>query len=419
VFENHGIFQQIHNQYKFGISVFKNDGSTANVVGKYQQGNVDVLRNFDQEAIEIPKAVLKLYSPEARLFPYIESERKLEVIESLIRNPPLGDKSASDWYMEPYQGIRRTSDSDRFVEESEAEYPVYGGSNIYQYSYTPDFISDIEPPQFWSVEEETDPVRSAKQRMREKTVRDLKSAIYAEFDGTGSQKSYVNGLLEEQRGRPLTEKDVLLDCTDYRIVLRDITNSTNERTLIATVVPIGIVCHNTLRTIRNYQIKPFEEGLQEYPLHDFYQNIFSDAELFVGLGLINSLPFDYLLRTKVDTHVVTYKFKESQVPHLSDGDDYFHYISSRAACLNCYGEPFAEMRERLGGIEPATDEQTRRRLQAEIDAAAFHAYGLDREETRFMLNDFHRVQTPRIMDEAYFSAVFEKYDELAETGPRS
>jgi hypothetical protein len=227
----------------------------------------------------------------------------------------------------------------------------------------------------------------------------------------------VNELLEEHRGKPLTEADVLLDCTEYRIVLRDITNATNERTLISAVIPPGVVCHNTLRTIRNYKIEPYENGLNDEYLHNFYQRVFTDEELFVGLGLINSLPFDYLLRTKVDTHVVTYKFKESQVPHLTEGDEWFHYISERAARLNCYGEEFSEMRERLGRIDPATEQAERRELQAEIDAAAFQAYGLERRDVQFVLNDFHRVENPRIMTEEYFDTVFEKFDVLAEEGP--
>ena len=75
------------------------------------------------------------------------------------------------------------------------------------------------------------------------------------------------------------------------------------------------------------------------------------------------------------------------------------------------------MRERLGGLEPATETAERRRLQAQVDAAAFHAYGLDREQMAFVLEDFHRVQNPRVMDEDYFDSVLEYYDELAEAGP--
>lgn len=75
------------------------------------------------------------------------------------------------------------------------------------------------------------------------------------------------------------------------------------------------------------------------------------------------------------------------------------------------------MRERLGGIDPVSEMDERRRQPAEIDAGAFHVSGLDREETNFVLDDVHRVWNPRMMDEVYFEMVAEKYDELAETGP--
>jgi hypothetical protein len=123
------------------------------------------------------------------------------------------------------------------------------------------------------------------------------------------------------------------------------------------------------------------------------------------------------MRTKVETHIIKRELLESQLPRLTDGDDWFHYIAERAAQLNCYGEKFKEIRDRLGGIEPATEEQERRDLQAEIDAAAFHTYGLERSDVRFVLNDFHRVESPNLMDEMYFDLVLEKYDLLAQKGP--
>ena len=41
------------------------------------------------------------------------------------------------------------------------------------------------------------------------------------------------------------------------------------------------------------------------------------------------------------------------------------------------------------------------------------AYDLDRDQTAFVLEDFHRVRNPRLMDEAYFEMVLGKYDHLA------
>jgi hypothetical protein len=195
------------------------------------------------------------------------------------------------------------------------------------------------------------------------------------------------------------------------LVYRDIARASDERTIIASVIPPGTVCHNTLHTIRPYDFDPQKEDLVENPLHSVYERVFTNKELFTAAGLINSIPFDFLMRTKVDTHIVMYKFEESQVPRLTEGDEWFSYIWQRAARLNCYGDEFAEMRERLGGIEPATDEEERREIQAEMDAAAFHAYELDHDQTTFVLDDFHRVQNPRIMDDDYFELVLEKYEQ--------
>jgi hypothetical protein len=245
---------------------------------------------------------------------------------------------------------------------------------------------DIEPPEFWSVDEDSNPEKSAKYRVREKNLRKLKRGLYDAFDGSGSQIGFVNNLLEKHRGEELSEQDVLLDCTEHRIVFRDVARASDERTIIASVIPPGTVCTNTLHTIRPYEINPTEEDLQHSPVHSAYDRVFTDKSLFVALGLINSIAFDYLMRTKVDTHIVMYKFEESQVPRLTEGDEWFDHIWTRAAKLNCYGEEFAEMRDRLD-LEPVTAPDKRERLQAELDAGAFHAYGLDRDQVEFILDD--------------------------------
>jgi len=410
-FMNHGIFDNIDNRYKFTVLTFENRGHTEDIRSLYREGDADVLRDLDEDAFVTPREVLEQYSPEARIFPLLKSEKESEVLSRIIEHSPIGEQRDDKWYANPYRELDRTNDTDRFVEsESKGEYPVLGGKNVYQFVHDSTYF-DISDPEFWSVERP--PEKSAKHRVREKNLRKLKRAVYDAFDGTGSQVGFVDDLLEEHRGEPLSEEDVLLDCTEYRIVYRDITSATNERTIIASVIPDGIVCHNKLHTIRPYEIQPTKEDLGESTLHSAYERVFTDSELFAAVGLINSIPFDFLLKTKIDTTVVMYKFTESQVPRLTEGDEWFDYISTRAARLNCYGEEFAEMRERLGGIEPATEMDERREVQAELDAAAFHAYGLGREQTAFVLDDFHRVQDPRLMDEDYFETVLAKYDTLA------
>lgn len=426
-FENRGIFDGVDSRYRFGIVTFQNSGETTEINGIFSETSVDVIQDFPERTAVIPCELLQNYSPKATIFPQISVNRErnpdvdpqyaVEVLKKMIVYPSLDDEIDGKWRAISHRELDRSYDSDRFVESAEkGDYPVYGGKNIYQYVYDDRYL-DVAPPELWSVDEETDKETSAKARIREKEIRNLKTALYNSLDGSGSQIQFVNDILKEKRGEELSAEDVLLDCNKPRIVFRDITHATNEKTFVSAVIPSGVVCHSKLRTLRPHTVQADEDDLTSYPLHDVYKQLFTPKELFVALGLLNSIPFDHLMKTKIYTTLVEYKFAESQIPRLTSGDDWFHYISDRAARLNCYGDEFAEMRERLGGIDPATDPQERKRLQAEIDAAAFHAYGLDREETRFVLDDFHRVRDPRMMTEAYFDLVAEKYDDLAGAGP--
>jgi hypothetical protein len=415
-FENHGIFKDIDSRYNFGITVFKNSGSTEKLRGIFSQKNTNILSEIDEEALEIPRRVLEQYSPEARIFPMVNSQMEVNVLNTILKHDPISESVDGSWYAEPYRELDRTQDSDRFIQSPEhGDYPVLGGSNIFQYNYDPTHMDSIDPISFWSVEEQFNPEKSAKKRIRERNYPALKRKLYEEFDGKGTQKAFVNQLLESKRGRPLSEEDVLLDCSEYRIVYRDIARSADERTMISAVIPKEWVCHNKLHTIRPYEISLDSEAeLEEFPLHNAYSRIFTDEELFALLGMLNSIPFDFLMRTKIDTTVVMYKFEESQVPHLTEGDEWFNFISTRAAKLNCYGEPFSDLRERLGGISPITDHEKRIQVRSEIDAAAFHAYGLSLEEAQFILDDFQTVTNPRIMDDEYFNRVLREYEQLAD-----
>ncbi|MGQ3414243.1 Eco57I restriction-modification methylase domain-containing protein [Natrinema sp. LN54] len=421
-FENKGIFKDIDTRYKFAVITLRNSGETDTLRGIFDQTDVGVLRDLSNHSLNIPRGVLENFSLKGKVFPNVTSSEQISIIESIGEKEPIGKDLDGKWNVDISRELDRTRASDRFIENKEkGEYPVYEGKNIHQFQYDDSVGIEIADPYLWSVGEDQ-PEESAKYRVRERAYNsgNLKKSIYDECDGgdtSKSQKKFVDELLERKREKPLSPDDVLPDYTEYRVVYRDITKSTNERTMVATVLPEDVVCVNTLQTFPPYELNPTEEDLTEIPLHNCYDRAYSDEETFVIVGLLNSIPFDYLLRRKVDVHIVQYKLEESQVPRLTDGDDWFHYISSRAARLNCYGEEFAEMRERLGGIDPATDEAERRELQAEIDAAAFHAYGLEREDTKFVLDDFHCVENPRLMDEAYFEMVLEKYDELAETGP--
>jgi len=225
--------------------------------------------------------------------------------------------------------------------------------------------------------------------------------------------SFVNGVLQEERGDDLSEWDVKLPSTTYRIGFRRVARGTDERSVIAAVVPPGPVCDYSFYVCEPFEINVSRDMLSESPLRSIYNRVFTDKELFAALGLLNSLPFDFLIRRKIDNSIPIYSFEETQLPDVSHGDDWFEFIWTRAAQLNCYGDEFEEMRERLGGIDPVMSEAKRRELQAEIDAAAMHAYGMEREQAAFVVEQYKRVENPRIRDDEYFTLVLEKFDEIA------
>jgi len=352
------------------------------------------------------------------IFPSVTSQEQADTLDSILQHPTIADREQPWWGDLVTKELHEPTDKGRFVEDPElGDYPIYGGGNIYQFAHDTE-IYDIDGPNYWSVDSK-DPDESARSRIRQKAFNKgyLKKSIYSTFDGSDtskSQKSFVNDLLESVRGVGLEASDVLPDYTEYRIGYRNVARATDERTMIATVIPKGVACLETLQSFRPYEISiDNKEQLNSQPLHNCYNRIFSDEELFGAVALLNSIPFDFLMRTKIDTHIVKYKLEESQVPRLTDGDEWFEFIWTRAARLNCYGDAFEEMRERLDGIDPVTEDDGRRQLRAEIDAAAFHAYGLDPEEMQFVLDDFHLVDNPRLMDREYLEMVSEQYHELA------
>lgn len=415
-FENKGIFDGIDNRYKFGAVTFKNSGETTQLHCKFLNRDTDVLQDVEKETFAVPVEVLRDYSPRTAIYPQITREEEIPLLEKIVKHPPINDPSIEGWYVDLYkEELNRSRDSDRFIQdESEGDYPVYGGGNIWQYAHNNVFWDDLSAPTLWSVDEDVDPELSAKRRVRNKNFRRLKKAIYTEFDGSGSQIGFIDDLLKEHRGKESSKADVLLDCTGYRIGIRQIANNTNERSCIAAVLPPGIVTHNKCPTIRPYEINPTEEDIKEIPAHGVYDRIFTDEELFALLGILNSVPFDYIVRTKLDTSLSMNMFEECQAPRMTEDDEWFEFISTRAARLNGYGDEFEDMRKRLDGLDPEDSQANRLKLQAEVDAAVFHAYGFSYEETEFILEDFHKVQSPRVMTDDYFDTVLSKYETVVE-----
>lgn len=182
----------------------------------------------------------------------------------------------------------------------------------------------------------------------------------------------------------------------YLLGWRDITNATNERTVIAGMVPLSGVGNNMPLIVNDSKIST---------------KIW--ACLFANL---NSLPFDFVARHKVGgTHLNFFIIK--QLPVLGPDnftEDKIEFIVPRVLELTytaCDLKPFAEDLDYHG--EPFKFDPVRRhQLKSELDAYYAKLYGLTRDELCYILDPAD------VMGEDYPSETFRvlKNKELKEFG---
>jgi hypothetical protein len=175
---------------------------------------------------------------------------------------------------------------------------------------------------------------------------------------------------------------------------RDICRATDERTLIAAAFPIAGVGH-------------------KLPL------LFSreQPQLIAALyGSLNSLVCDYVARQKLGGTSFTY-FVLKQLPVLPPktySRETLAFIVSRIVELTCTSVSMMAFGNELGYSGPpfGWNEERRAQLRAELDAWYARAYGLNRDELRYILDP------AEVMGEDYPSETFRglKYNEMREFG---
>ncbi len=184
-------------------------------------------------------------------------------------------------------------------------------------------------------------------------------------------------------------ESTLIQSLDYFLSFKEITASTNVRTMIAAVVP-QVGCIDTLPVLL-----PLDDRLDAIAI----------ASLVADL---NSFCFDYVTRQKVpSTHIKLYMLE--QLPVIAGGDYERQFgnttarelVRDHVRRLTYTSHDMAPFARDLGydGRPFTWDEEERRHLRARLDALYFHLYGLDREDAGYVLSTFPIV---RRQDEAKF-----------------
>ncbi|MDP1607398.1 MAG: N-6 DNA methylase, partial [Rhodocyclaceae bacterium] len=341
------IFPAVHSDTPFAlITIGQSDGNS--MLAHYILGIeqlVDPRRRFTLTSEDFC-----LINPNTRTCPVFRSQHDVLLTKKLYHSAPVliaeDGIEANGWQVDIVQNFFSTSNkSDRtlFIPAKDADnfqdlFPVFRGTMIDQfdhhaatYSLATDSFVDIPTERKANVESRSDkylPMADVQARLADK----------------GWQRQWLMGW-------------------------RDITNATNRRTLIATVLPVR-GADDTLSLILPHV---------------------DNARLAACLlGNLNSLVLDYIAQIKVGgTHVRKYVI--SQLPIIppeqyseADLDLVFRRVLELTYTTNDL-KPWAED---LGYDGPpfAFDPERRAVLRAELDACFARLYGLARDELRYILD---------------------------------
>jgi len=231
----------------------------------------------------------------------------------------------------------------------------------------------------------------------------LFKALLPDWQDAKQQKEALDMPLITEELAALDQMDNLASALEYLIRerspkwlmgWRDITNATNERTVIASVVPVWGVGHTL-------------------PLF-FSETCPSDSALL--LANLNSLSLDYISRQKVGGTHLTYGYLKQfpTIPPEKYTQENKTFICSRIVELTYTSQALKDWAQELGyqgepfGFDPAR----RALLRAELDAYYARLYGLSREDLRYILDPAD------VMGEDYPSETFRglKKKEMKEYG---
>jgi len=332
-FENRRtIFENVDCRFKFVVLTFTRGGSTRSFPAAFMRHDVAELDRFpEQGSIDISVDLVKRLSPDSLSVMEFKNEMDVVIAEKMSRFPMLGEEVPGKWKLVLGNEFHMTSNSRIFKDRpAKNRLPLYEGKMIHQFEHR------FSEPRYWVDEKEG------------------RRTILGRTEDIGQTLCYET----------------------YRLAYRAIGRSTDERTMIASILPKMVFYGHSL----NAQREPLEAG-----------------HMLSLLAMLNSFVIDYCLRSSVSANLTMFFIYQLPVPRLTAKDKAFGPIVERAARLICTAPEFDDLAREVGlksHKQGATDPAERARLRAELDGLIAHLYGLTEEEFAYILTTFPLVPDP-------------------------
>ncbi|WP_373535763.1 Eco57I restriction-modification methylase domain-containing protein [Microcoleus sp.] len=334
------IFEGVDSRFKFVVLTFEKNGITTEFPSAFMRLDVDELQRFPAaDSLQISVELVRKLSPDSLSVMEFKNHGDIRIAEKMLQFPLLGEQIEGKWNLRLSQEIHMTNDSHLFKTESgKGLVPLVQGNMFHQFQHNfalPKYYIDLD---------------------------EGRSEILGKIQDTDQKLSYQ----------------------DYRLVHRRIGRNTDQRSLIACVLPRNRFCADTAQTVKT--ILPYT------------------TTVFIA-AIFNSFVADYEIRKRITAHLDMHFMYAFRVPRLTTGDKYFSDIVQRAAKLICTAPEFDELAREVGlnsHRDGVTDETERAQLRAELDGIIAHLYGLTDAEFAYILTTFPIV--PETVKQAALAA---------------
>ena len=319
------IFEGLHPQFTFVLANLQNTESCDKFYAKFGARDLKLLENFPEDSLV--RSIKKIKKRSPLDWSIIEFKHPLDekILLKAEKFPSLRKKINDSWNVHIYREFDETNDKHLFSSRRiDKNYlPLYKGGAIYHYEY--DFKTE-----------------QSSRHITQKTEKVQK--------GTGF--AFKNKCYKE-----------------HRLVFRHATRTTNERTLIFSLIPKNSFFTNTLNAVHVENVK------NRYKYLALIQAFF------------NSFTVDYFLRLRVPPAANKKYLVQLHIPRIKEGDLFFNELVKLSASLSCTGTVFNDLADEIGIPRGGVKDQNERwQLQAEIDAMVAHIYGLTKEEYAHVLS---------------------------------